>query len=101
MFGIGVCWEGKTDPGVEREIVVSELNFSSFGWGIKFIVVNTGPLNTLKAHGHKFTVGTEGDCGNGLAVIGACIIRLGFLFLFGIINHPIIAGDVKHTVRWH
>lgn len=40
----------------------------------------------------------EGDAGDGLTVIGAGVVGLGFLFLFGIINDAVVAGEVEQPV---
>ena len=82
---------------MERE-VISVLYFSSFGRGVELIVVNTWFLNTLESHRHKFSVGTQCDSRDGLTVISSSVVRLGFLFLFGIINDTIVASDVEKPI---
>ena len=98
MFCIGVGWEGQAGPGIEWE-VISVFDFPPFGRGIEFIVINTGFLIAFEPHGHEFAIGAESDGRDGLAIVGPRVVRLGFLFLFGIINDSVVPCDVKKTVR--
>ena len=98
-----VCIRRKrqTDPCVEGEAVVSELNLSPLRRRIQLIVINARSFIALKPHGHMFFIRTKRHRRNSLAVISPSIVRLGLLFLFGIINDPVVASDIKHAVRGH